>query len=217
MVYLYYTSCLRYTILVRNPQYILMTSFYMAVYLWIVLQTTLSTYFIFLSYISRVSDQNGISLQWYRGFPTIMVYLHLCINMLEIHHSGQEPSIFSWDIPFWSETLNMHFNNAETSWHHFEIWQLWQCKQKQNNDIIYNIWKKCLKSWKFASWGEKTVICIGSADPQLYRRLASIGITGVSFLFLGGPTLYVAFNSVPCTSWVFEDHRLVGLAVKASA
>ena len=26
--------------------------------------------------ISRVSDQNGVSLQWYRGFPTRMVYLY---------------------------------------------------------------------------------------------------------------------------------------------
>ena len=42
--------------------------------------------------ISRVSDQNGVSL--------------LCI-MLEIHHSGREPSNYSRDTPFWLGTLEM--------------------------------------------------------------------------------------------------------------
>ena len=61
---------------------------------------------VYLYYISRVSDQNGVSLlyiegfrpEWcistiYRGFPTKMVYLCYIIIMLEIHHSGGEPSI----------------------------------------------------------------------------------------------------------------------------
>ena len=44
------------------------------------------------SMISRVSDQNGVSL----------LYI-----MLGIHHSGREPSIYSRDTPFWLETLEM--------------------------------------------------------------------------------------------------------------
>ena len=42
--------------------------------------------------ISRVSNQNGVSL----------VYI-----MLEIRHSGREPSIYSRDIPFWSGTIDV--------------------------------------------------------------------------------------------------------------
>ena len=44
------------------------------------------------SMVSRVPDQNGESL----------LYI-----MLEIHHSGREPSIYSRDTPFWSETLDI--------------------------------------------------------------------------------------------------------------
>ena len=39
--------------------------------------------------ILRVSNQNGVSL----------LYI-----MLEIHHYGQEPTIYSRDLPLWSET-----------------------------------------------------------------------------------------------------------------
>ena len=42
--------------------------------------------------ISRVPNQNGVSL------------LHIT---LEIHHSSREPSIYSGDIPYWLETLEL--------------------------------------------------------------------------------------------------------------
>ena len=44
------------------------------------------------SMISRVPDQNGVS----------QLYI-----MLEIHHTGLEPSIYSGDTPFWSETIDI--------------------------------------------------------------------------------------------------------------
>ena len=51
------------------------------------------TRMIYLDYISRVSDQNGVSV----------LYI-----MLDIHHSGWEPWIYRHrDIPFWSETLEL--------------------------------------------------------------------------------------------------------------
>ena len=53
MVYLVYITCLRYTIPAWNPQN-------------------------FVAPISRLSNQNGISLQWY---------------IVQIYHSGPEPSI----------------------------------------------------------------------------------------------------------------------------
>ena len=75
-MYLHYISCLRYTILVRNPRCV-------------------------------VQDQKGVS----------PLYI-----MLEIHHSGQEPSVcgsgpegcistvyHAWDTPFWSGTLGVWF------------------------------------------------------------------------------------------------------------
>ena len=56
-------------------------------------------------YILRVPDQNGVSQVWYRGFLTRMVYFYYisCARytilvgnpryIVEIHHSGREPSI----------------------------------------------------------------------------------------------------------------------------
>ena len=44
------------------------------------------------SMISRVFDQNGVSL----------LYI-----MLEIHYSGWKPSVYSRDTPFWLETLDL--------------------------------------------------------------------------------------------------------------
>ena len=62
-------------------------------------------------------DQTWSAEAIYRGFLTRMVYLY-CISpdqngvsllyiMLETHHSGWEPSIYSRVTPFWSGTLDI--------------------------------------------------------------------------------------------------------------
>ena len=70
MVYLYYISCLRYTILVGNPRYMGMVCL-------------------------MVPDQNGASL----------LYI-----MLEIHHSGREPSIC---VPWTGSTFFYNYKSSK--------------------------------------------------------------------------------------------------------
>ena len=91
------------------------------------------------SIISRVSDQNGVS-------PLRI--------MLEIHHSGREPSIYSRDIPFWSETLDIIFMDMYTVPHkpmhtYIEIYWYKYTLHKLRNLIkmkkIFDVYFSCFR------------------------------------------------------------------------
>ena len=87
-------------------------------------------------YISRVSDQNGVSL--------------LCI-MLEIHHSGREPSISSMprrNFILSTLTLNLVRHSDAHLWHVHELLETtpsrWSLRSYFDGSRTLLSWKQCL-------------------------------------------------------------------------
>ena len=105
------------------------------------------TRMVYLNYISKVSNQNGIPQlyiegfqpEWYISTMISRVFdqngVSLLYIMLEIHHSGREPSIYSRDVPFWSETVELSLqrytilvgNRNDGCCSCFFLWIIWVC------------------------------------------------------------------------------------------